>query len=104
MTAPRRPRGRGRAGRVASSGLPVDGQLRSAVARELNPQGCVEEFLCARIVDALEAYDRAVPRDSFRVDPKERLQEEVVEELFSALAQLRAMQTHRRAKSSGSDA
>jgi len=91
------PRGRGkRAGRPARNGPLVGDRLKRAIERELKPSGVVEKFLAGRVADALEAYDSAVPPSSFRVDPLQRTQQEVIDELYSALGQLRALQAHRR--------
>lgn len=65
---------------------------------KLEPSGTVEKFLCDRVASAIETFDAAVASNTFTVDPLMPTQEQVIEELYTALAQLRALQTHRRAK------
>jgi hypothetical protein len=72
--------------------------LNTAQFVKMKPAGVVEKFLCARVAAALEAFDTAVPSNALRSDPLHPTQEQVVEELFSALRELRSLQVHRRAK------
>jgi hypothetical protein len=39
------------------------------VGKAYDTPGVVEHFLAARVADAIEAFDSALPRGSFKIDP-----------------------------------
>lgn len=73
-------------------------ELRQGVIAELAPGGPTERFLVDCVIDALQAFDTAASPGTLMVDPLTRTQEQVVEELYGALGQLRGLQAHRQSR------
>lgn len=69
-------------------------ELRAAVRAELRPVGRVQEFLAARIADALGEYPEA-ESGKLTFDPARRTQDELLETVLGALRELHQLQTRR---------